>query len=286
MNKQIHRASIINIVANFIILIIISFFGIFFSSLSMISKAIESFADILTAFVIHFTIKINNKKADEDHQFGHTRAENIAGYTIGVTMVLLSLTIMYESLVSLLLQKQTFVYSEVLLYVTIFALVIKIFLYFYMSYVLRSLKSPALQANKEDHLNDIYMFIGILFAYIGSLYGFYFLDLIVGLVIGLLILHSGISLCRENIDFLMGKVAEDSTIKIIKEKAYQIKEVNNINEIKTQYLGTMIQVEIHIALDKDMKLQKAHTISHKVQDAIESIEDVEHCFVHLEEYKS
>ena len=284
MNTSVRRASLINIVLNFFIFIIITIIGVLFSSLSMMSKALESFFDIITALVIYFTIKLNNKKADDDHQFGHTRAENIAGYTIGVLMIVLSLTLFYESCTSLINSENSFLLSPMLLYTTLFALAVKLFLYLYISHVLKHNTSPALSANKEDHLNDVYMFIAILLGFVGAYFGFYFLDALVSIFISLLIAKSGYGICRENIDFLMGKVADQEIIDSIEKELELIKEIKSINKIKTQYLGTAIQVEVHIGLDKRLTLEKAHKISHNVQENIEKINLVEHCFVHLEDY--
>lgn len=284
MNTSIRSASLINIVLNFFIFIIIAIIGVLFSSLSMMSKALESFFDIITALVIYFTIKLNNKKADDDHQFGHTRAENIAGYTIGVLMIVLSLTLFYESCKSLINSENPFLFSPMLLYTTLFALAVKLFLYFYISHVLKSNNSPALKANKEDHLNDVYMFIALLLGFVGAYFGFYFLDALVSIFISLLIAKSGYVICRENIDFLMGKVADQEIIDCIEKKLQTIKEIKSVNRVKTQYLGTVIQVEVHIGLDKKLTLEKAHRISHTVQEKIEEINLVEHCFVHLEDY--
>ncbi|MEC8339173.1 MAG: cation transporter dimerization domain-containing protein, partial [Nanoarchaeota archaeon] len=102
--------------------------------------------------------------------------------------------------------------------------------------------------------------------------------------ISLLIAKSGYAICRENIDFLMGKVADQEIIDCIEKKLQAIKEIKSINKIKSQYLGTVIQVEVHIGLDKKLTLEKAHRISHNVQENIEKINLVEHCFVHLEDY--
>ena len=284
MNKSIRSASLINIFLNVLIFVVITVIGFLFSSLSMISKALESFFDIVTALVIFFTIKLNNKKADDDHQFGHTRAENIAGYTIGVLMIVLSLTLFYESCKSLINSENSFLFTPILLYTTFFALVIKLFLYIYISHVLKNNNSPALKANKEDHLNDVYMFIALLLGFVGAYFGFYFLDALVSIFISLLIAKSGYAICRENIDFLMGKVADQEIIDCIEKKLQAIKEIKSLNRVKTQYLGTVIQVEVHIGLDKKLTLEKAHRISHNVQEKIEEINLVEHCFVHLEDY--
>ncbi len=286
MHKEIKRASHINIISNILILIVVSITGFLFSSLSLISKAVESFHDILTAIVIHFTIKINNKEADNDHQFGHTRAENIAGYTIGILMIILALTILKESFFTFFNHSEALVYSNILIYTTLFALFVKLSLYFYIKHVLKSHNSPALDANKEDHLNDVFMFIAILIGFIGANFGYFFLDSLVGFIIGIIIFKSGFDICRENIDFLMGKVAQDSFIKKVKKLVNSNKSVLEVNEIKTQYLGSKIQVEIHIALDSKLTLIRSHDIAHEIQDIIEELDEVEHCFVHIEVFKN
>ena len=284
MVHKLKKASYLNIVANIFLFFLNLVVGFGFGALSFISKAVESIHDILTAIIIHFTIKINNMKPDDKHQFGHTRAENLAGYTIGIFMILLSFKL-FEVSFKKILNPEVIAYSNIMFYVIFIAFFVKGFLYFYVKDTLKEHKSAALKANMQDHLNDLFMYAGIFIAIIAIKYGYYLVDPIVGFIIGILVLKSGYDIARENVNYLMGISANDDLTNRIKNIALSINGILGTNTIKTQYLGSRVQAEIHIELDSKLSLKKSHDIGKEVKFAIEKLRDIEDCFVHIDVHK-
>ncbi|MFW6273103.1 MAG: cation diffusion facilitator family transporter [bacterium] len=270
----------INIFVNFLLTLIKATVGIIFSSVSLISDAINSLGDVLTAVIIHFTVKINDLGPDENHQFGHSRAENIAGYTIGILMIILAIQIIKYS-IEKFFSKEYATYSPIMIYVVLFSIITKLFLYLYTKTNIKNKNSPALEAIIKDHLNDILILFGILIGIIALKAGYPQLDIIFGLLISILILITGIKISYENIKHLMGIKPDLETLTKIKNKALEIKEVISVNKIFSQYLGNKIQTEIHIVLDKKTPLKKAHDIGNKVRNNIEELDEIIKCFVHI-----
>jgi len=203
MNSKIKKASILNILINVFLVFLNLIIGFLFSSFSFISKGLESLQDVLTAIIIHFSIKLNNKEKDETHPFGHSRTENIVGYSIGMIMVLLGIEIIYYG-VNKLNNPNIIEFNFLLFIVVIIALISKLFLYFYIKSVLKTKSSPALKANMEDHFNDILMYIGLFITIIAIKYQYFIVDIIVAILIGIYIMYSGFSICKENVKHLMG----------------------------------------------------------------------------------
>lgn len=284
MLNKVKTASIINIIANVFLFLIKFTIGLISGSISIISDAINSLSDIIAAIFIFVTVKINNEGNDNCHQFGHSRAENIAGYTTGILMILLAFTIAKVS-VEKFISKEVIEYSVYMLLAVIITLLVKSSLFIYIKNIVKNYNSPALKANMQDHINDVYIILGVFIAILGIKYGVWWLDSVVGFVIAIYILISGIKISWENIGFLMGVSADEQMVKKIKKKALEIENVLGVNDIFTQYLGTKIQVEIHIEVDKNSSLKKAHDIGKKVKWEIESIEEINNCFVHIDEHK-
>lgn len=281
MKHKIKTATITNMVVNILLVFLNLTVGLLFGSISLISKGLESIYDVITAIVIHFTVKFNDKDPDDCHQFGHTRAENIAGYTIGILMILLSFKII-EISINKILNPTPITYSNLLLIATIITIVVKLCLYIYIKLILKEHYSPALKANMVDHLNDIILMIGVLIAVIAIKFGYYIIDPIIGIIISLLIIKSGYEIIIENIGHLMGKKADDKLIKKIKNIAENTNQVKGTNTIKTQYLGNKIQAEIHIEVDGKMSTKKSHDIGKAVEKAIEKLNEIEDCIIHID----
>ncbi|MDA3856586.1 MAG: cation diffusion facilitator family transporter [Candidatus Woesearchaeota archaeon] len=284
MNKRIQTAAKVNIVANIILLIVNLNIGLIYASISILAKAIDSVFDVLTAIIIHYTIKIGNQKPDESHQFGHTRAESIAGYTIGILMIIFSFTLIKLS-IDKIIYKEIIEYSSVMLIAVIVTLTVKLGLYIYIKSVIKHSDSPALKANAQDHLNDIFVIIGVFIAILGLKFGYPLLDPIVGILIAALIIKSGFEIIKENVNFLMGKSACKQTIDKISKETLLINGVEGINTLKTQFLGNKIQVEIHIDVDPKISIEKGQKISLEVRKEIEKHKNINDCFVHVDPKK-
>jgi len=281
--KEIKIASIVNIITNIFLLIIKFAIGFMFNSISILSDAINSFSDVVASIFIYFSVKINGKKPDKNHPFGHTRAENIAGYTTGILMIFLALTIC-KLAIEKLISKSVIEYNYLMLIVIIITLMTKSSLYIYIRSILKKHKSPALEANMQDHKNDCIIVIGVLIAIIGIKFGIYILDPLIGLIIALYVFIEGFKICKENVNYLMGRKASKKMLELIKKTALKIPNVKGTNDLLTQYLGTKIQVEIHIELDKNLSLKKSHDIGKEVKYAIEALEGINNCFVHIDVY--
>jgi len=280
MKKLLFIAKI-NILANIFLATIKGFAGLAFGSISLVSDAINSIGDVLTAIIIHFTIKINNEEPDHNHPFGHTRAESIAGYTIGILMIILAITITKYSLEKLI-TKSYGTYSILLPYVIGISLAIKLFLYIYTKLSIKGKNTPALSAIASDHLNDILILLGVFIGVLGMKLGYPEIDALIGLLISAIILKTGIVISYENIKQLMGQSAPKEIENKIRKKAEEIPGTLKINKIKTQYLGNQIQTEIEVFFSSKTSIKKAHNIGNKIRDNVESLDEIIDCFVHID----
>ena len=284
MNKPIKIASTINIIANTFLLIIKAVVGLMFGALSILSDAINSLGDIVAAILVYYSVRVNNKKADHNHEFGHTRAENIAGYTTGILMILLGLYVA-KSAVEKLWLREIVEFNYLMFVVVGITLIVKLSLYIYIRKIVRKNNSPSLKANMQDHLNDVIIILGVLIAVLGIKYNIWWMDGVISLFIAAYILKEGIGITAENTEFLMGKRAEDEIIDDIKSKVLDISEVLNIQKVLTQYLGNKIQVEIHIEVNKNLSVIEGHDIGEDVKEKVEKLEDINNCFVHVDVYE-
>ena len=82
--KEERKASILGIIGNIFLFIIKIIIGIMYNSISIISDAINSFTDIFASFIVHLSIVVSGKKPDKGHQFGHDRAQPIAGLIVAI----------------------------------------------------------------------------------------------------------------------------------------------------------------------------------------------------------
>jgi cation diffusion facilitator family transporter len=279
--KRNLKITIVGIVFNTFLFIIKLFGGMFSNSLALISDSFNSLTDIMASLAIFFAVKIGAKKADVDHPFGHQRAEPIAGLMVAILAAILGFEVIKNAFQGFFETRNLNV-NLLIFGIIIVSIIIKIYLYLLFRIAGRKSNSPALLASAIDYRNDILVSISVLIGNFFGYFGYSIFDSIIALFIGGFIVYSGFNIGMQNIDFLMGKVPGEDIINQIKGIALSIDGVRALNDVKAHYLGTFVQVEIHIEVDRKLRTEKSHEIAKNVQNILQNKGIVDYAFVHVD----
>ncbi len=281
--KQEKKASIMAIVGNSILFVGKIIVGYLFNSIAIISDALNSFTDIIASSIVHVSLLVSYRGADKDHQFGHTRAQPIAGLIVAIFTGIVGFQVIVAG-AKRIMEGGEIEKGLIPILLVFFVAAVKIILYIYTCRVCKRTGSTALQASSVDHRNDLLIEAAVLFGIVASNIGYSIFDPLVAIIIGIYIIKSGYSVGRDNIRFLMGDApSEDLFLKIEKE-AKSVTGVIGLNDVRAHYVGTEVQVEIHIYVDKDKNVRQAHDIGKKVQSKIELMDDISRAFVHIDPF--
>jgi cation diffusion facilitator family transporter len=280
MNKS-ERTTLIGVFLNIILFIAKIIIGLLSNSLALLSDAFNSLGDIVSYSGIHFAVKIAHKLPDEDHPFGHKRAEPIAGFVISLFTLLLAIEIMRNAITGFF-QARAYSYESYAIGVLLFTMLIKTGMSYYYNKIGKKENSPALRAGAVDSRNDVLASGIALVGVIGPYIGYSWLDSFAAFIISLFILYSGYKIGKENIDYLMGKTAPDSQIKEIKKIALKVKGVKSLNDVRTHYIGNALHVEIHVDVDENISTKESHRIGKEVQYMLERLDYVDKAFIHID----
>jgi len=246
-------------------------------SMAVLSDALNSLLDIFSYSAIHISIKLQHSQADRNHPFGHRRAEPIAGFVIAIMAAILGTTIIKDSFLGIF-EEHTVIHNRIATGIMFFAIHSKVAIATIYKVFAKKTKSPALEASYVDSRNDVFA-SGI--AFIGMLSGGYW-DHIAGLLIGIWIIYSGISLGYKNLKYLMGHVPPTEIINSIKAESMQIPGVIGLNDLRAHYVGDVIHVELHIEVDEHLSIKDAHDIGIEVRDKIEAMPTIQKAFIHID----
>ncbi len=279
------RVGILGIVGNIFLLIIKIIVGIFAKSQSMIADAANSASDIFASLMTFIGNKIASEPSDEDHNFGHGKAEYIFSLFISISMIVVSLKILYDSALSII-YKNEIIFSWWLIIVCIITIVTKLTLYLYSKNALKKFNNILLESNMKDHRNDCIVTSFTTISIILSLFGVYWVDGVVGIGISVWIFYTGMKIFIESYNVLMDKSINPQ----IKEKIYAIivkfngvKEIIGMHTIPTGYKYILV---LTIGVDGKMETFKSHSIADKLQKEIEDKFDViDRVIVHVEPLK-
>lgn len=275
------RGTALGLGGNIFLFLLKIILGVMSGSIAVISDAIHSLMDIIAAIVIAIGVKVAKEKPDDDHQFGHHRAEPIAGLIIAVIAGILAFEIARESVMKLF-TGETEIVGKYALIALIITIITKLSMGWYFRRLGKKIHSSAIRALAIDSKNDVLAtsvaLIGVLVATLG-LPSF---DAIAGFVVAIFIFKGGYEIGIENIDYLMGKTASEELIREVKLAALSVKGVIALNTVRSHYVGQSVHVEIHIEVDYKMPTDQSHYIAEKVEADVEHIQGISKAFVHVD----
>src|SRR3989338_9240494 len=154
MRSEAKKATLLGIFGNILLFILKVIVGFLYNSIAVISDAFNSLTDIVASVIVYISVKVASKRADKGHPFGHHRAEPIAGLIVAIFTGILGFEVIKISFARLLTGEKTII-SLMPIFVLLFTLVLKGFMYFYARNIGRKLNSIAILASAADHRNDV-----------------------------------------------------------------------------------------------------------------------------------
>ncbi len=278
--KATKIASFLGIFFN-LFLFIIKFIAAFItSSQAMIADAINSLGDIFSSLMTLIGNKIASKPKDDDHNLGHGKAEYIYSLLISIVIILVALTLFKDSFESIF-NRSNYTFSYMLIIVCIITIVVKISLFIYTNKLSKSLNSLLLKANSKDHLYDtIITMINLISIFLTNI-GIYFIDGVVGVLISLWILVSGIKIFKESYDVLMDKSIDDITKEKVLNVVKKYSEVKKINHFNATPVGYKYQISFTIFVDGNMSTYASHDIANKIERELEQFDEIYLTVIHV-----
>jgi cation diffusion facilitator family transporter len=275
------KGAYIGIVGNILLFIIKFPLGLFGNSFALVADSFHTLSDALSSFVVLVGFQAAAKPADEKHHYGHGDAEAITGLVVAMLIVIIGFEIGRES-VGQMINPMKRVPENIAIAGAVISIVGNWYMTRKEENIGRRIRSPSLLADSAHHASDALSSIVVLTGILLSMAGFLFLDPLAGILVGLFIIKTGFNVGQENIDALMGMVPDTGLIDDIKKIGLKVDSVKGVHSVKVHYVGVMANVQIHIEVDKNMKIIDADRLSHKVQAKLVSeLEDVNSALVHV-----
>lgn len=238
-------------------------------STSVLSSLIDSSMDIIASGINLFAVRYALMPADEDHPFGHTKAEGIAAllqsaFILGSTALLL-----LQVLERFLNPRAIHGITESVGVMT-FSVVLTIILVLYQRYVARKTNSLAIKADAAHYYGDILAGIAVVIALLTSRLGWYWMDPVVALMIAMILLYSVVGIVREALAMLMDQALDPEEEEHLHELILGCDNVKGVHDVLTRQSGKTQFIQLHLELDGQQSLYAAHAITLKVEQEIKA----------------
>lgn len=260
--------------------------GIYGNSFALIADAFNSIGDVISNVLVLLALQIAQRPANDEHPYGHSRAEGIAASNIAVLIILSALFVGWEAI-----QRISVTHPMPpgwTLWLSAANVVIKELLFQFQSRVGKRTGSAAIIASAWDHRSDAFCSLAVLLGLATIRVGgpqFIWADEVASLIVVVAIVWSGIKLFQSSAKELMDLQADAGMVDEIRLKANAVSGVQNVETLWVRKSGLEYFVDIHIQVDQDMTVAAGHHIGHRVKDQLlldfQAVRDV---LVHLEPF--
>jgi cation diffusion facilitator family transporter len=258
--------------------------GISGRSQALVADAIHSLTDLTTDIAVIAGSHYWSRPPDDDHPYGHKRLETLVTVFIGVVLVAAGLGIGWKA-ISTLQQKHAAPPGWIALLAAFVSIICKEAIYRWTAITGKRLKSPALAANAWHHRTDALSSLPVLVAVAGAkaFPSWSFLDHLGAAVVSIFILHASIKIIWPAVSELIDAGVPTETRKKIRAMALKNENVLQVHDIRTRYISSSIQVDLHIVVDGSISVRDGHVIADDVRDRIiEKIPEVLDVIVHVD----
>ena len=244
--------------------------GLMSGAISIIADAFNNLSDAGTSAIMLAGFKIAAKPADEEHPFGHGRAEYLAGLFIAAAMILVGGKLFYSS-VEKIITPEDLTVDRITLLVLSLSVAAKFFLGIFYRHAAQKINSAALSAAALDSFTDC-LATGVVIISIGVYMEFDInIDGGAGIFISAFILRSGFQSLKEILNPLLGDKPNQDLIDGIKKIVMDAPEVLGVHDlIIHSYGATRIFVSMHVEMPATLELLEAHEIIDHLERKLQS----------------
>lgn len=280
------KTTLIGIIASFFLAAIKIFTGIVGNSYALIADGIESLTDIFTSSIVLTGLYFAAKPADEDHPYGHGKAEPFAGVAVSLGIFVAAIIIIVQSLYEIITPHHA--PASFTLIVLVLVIVIKESLFRFVIKVGTSVNSIAVKSDAWHHRSDAITsaaaFIGISIALLGG-EGYESADDFAALFASVIIIINAYRIFKPALFELLDTAPPTQVVQKVRGVAGKVENVMGIDKCFVRKMGFDYFVDIHVLVDANLPVFKGHEIAHKVKDELmKEYSNISDVLVHIEPY--
>ncbi|MFS0690963.1 cation diffusion facilitator family transporter [Sporosarcina sp. 179-K 8C2 HS] len=277
----------ISLISNIVLTVLKILVGVLFNSPVLLADGFHNAGDVVASAAALTSMRYSQRPADEDHPYGHGKAEVIGSGLVAIILGIAAIYIGYEAVKTFF--KVPAKASVIALITAILSLFWKQALYIYTMRIGKKVNSKGLIATAYDHLADVYAslaaVVGIGLALIGDAYHIPILlygDPFAGVIVSVLVLRLAYEIGIEAMDILMEKNVSEERLREFATLIRTVPEVKRIDRLRAREHGHYVLVDLRIGISGTLTIQEGHDISSKIRNLIiDEHADVDEVLIHL-----
>ncbi|MDN7228263.1 cation diffusion facilitator family transporter [Planococcus liqunii] len=278
--KRGERGAYLSIVAYLFLSAVKLLVGHLTGSEALQADGFNNTTDIVASLAVLIGLKISRRPPDENHHYGHWKAEPVASLVAAFVMIAVGLQVLYGAAVSAFL-RQPEAPDPIAAWTGLLCAVVIYMVYRYNKKLALRIQSQSLMAAAKDNRSDAWVSVGAAIGIFGSQFGLPWLDPAAALVVGFLICKTGWDIFREASHDLTDGFDEEK-LKTYEQAVYTVAGVKGVKNIRARKYGNNPVVDVVILVNSKLGIAAAHDISNEVEDLLMKRHGVIEAHVHVE----
>lgn len=274
--NTIRKVTVAGAVGNLILSLFKFIAGVTGKSAAMVADAVHSLSDLVTDVVVIIMVRISSKEMDKSHDYGHGKFETLATVCVSLLLMVVGAKLMAEGIDKILFVKRGGTLEApglIAFYAALISIVLKELLFQWTNRVGKKVESQAMIANAWHHRSDALSSIGSAFGIAGAIFlggKWTILDPMVACVISLVLIYVSVKIALPAVQELTEASLPDEIENHIIQIIESVPGADNAHALKTRRTGPSIVIDVHVVVDPEMTVIKAHDITTRIETAIRS----------------
>jgi len=276
------KGAYISIIAYIFLSLLKLIVGYLGDSEALKADGLNNTTDIIASIAVLIGLKISQRPPDDDHRYGHFRAETIASLIASFIMVYVGIEVLKTAVENMMhpIHQEPSVLTIV---IAIFSAIVMFAVYKYNFALAQKINSSAVKAAAYDNRSDALVSIGTAIGITAAILGFAIIDTITAFVIGIIIIKTAIEIFKEAV-FSLTDGFDTELISSIEEHVVEIPRVREVVEVRGRQHGSLILVDITVCVNPNLNVRDSHSITEQIEKAVQQLNPHAMTLVHIEPY--
>ncbi|WP_042224518.1 cation diffusion facilitator family transporter [Oceanobacillus manasiensis] len=246
------------------------------------ADGLNNSTDVIASVAVLIGLKISRKPPDDNHHYGHFRAETIASLFAAFIMMFVGVQVIFST-IQKVFEGESIKPDMITAWTALGAAVIMLLVYLYNVKLAKKINSSALYAAAQDNRSDALVSIGAFVGIIGAQFGLFWLDPLAGLLVGLIICKTAWKIFKDATHTLTDGFDKEK-IKKIRSSVEKEPDVKAVKNVKGRVLGNEQFIDITILVDTHLNVKESHDITVRIEQHLYDEHNIRNAHIHIEPF--
>ncbi|MFD1736069.1 cation diffusion facilitator family transporter [Bacillus salitolerans] len=287
--KQAEFAAMVGVIGNILLALLKGIIGTISNSKALIADAVHSASDVVGSLAVYIGLRVAKQPPDEDHPYGHGKAESISAIIVAVLLFLVGLEIGKSSFESFFHPIEA--PKMLAIYAVVFSIIVKEWMFRYKFKLGKRINSDAIIVNAYEHRSDVFSSIAALIGIAGSIIGdrvgidwLIYGDPVAGIVVSIMVIRMAWKLGSESIHNTLDHVLHDEDTIEMRELVMKVDGVKKLDAFHAREHGHYVIVDLKLSVDPYITVEEGHRIGKNVKEELLKQGLVKDVMVHINPY--